>query len=84
MHSEMNRKWNGRRFMNSEWKSWQLKIFNMWCLFDLVFSPILLAVFSLLRKKGKGTSIFFNNNGKFKEASLTTLGEWLIGTLFCS
>lgn len=58
IHSEMNRKWKGREFMklrNGGWKSWQLLLFNIWCLFDLVFSPILLAVFSLKKEwKGKG------------------------------
>ena len=64
----MNRKWNGREFMKSEWKPWQLTFFTIWCLLDLVFSPILLAVFSLLRNNNIGTSNFkqYAINGTFK------------------
>ena len=57
VHSEMSRKWGGREFMESEWNPWQQLLFSIWCLFDLLFSPILLAVFSLLKNKWKGTSV---------------------------
>ena len=46
--SEMKRKWYGRDFMKSEWKRWR-PLFIIWCLFDLVFSPILYALSSLIR-----------------------------------
>ena len=50
--AEMKRKWHGREFIKTEWKRWQL-LFSIWCLFDLVFSPILLAVFSYLENRRK-------------------------------
>jgi len=37
---EMRRKWYGRDFMKSGWKRWR-PIFSVWCLLDLVISPIL-------------------------------------------
>jgi len=51
--TEIKRKWYGRDFMKTEWKRWKA-LFVFWCLFDLVFSPILFAVFSLMTKKDKG------------------------------
>ena len=50
----MNRKWHGRALERC--KPWQLNFLTVWCLFDLVFSPILLAVFSVWRKWIPGTS----------------------------
>lgn len=37
---EMRRKWYGRDFMKSGWKRWR-PFFSLWCLLDLVISPIL-------------------------------------------
>ena len=54
VHSEMNRKWHGRALEMC--KPWQLNLLTVWCLFDLVFSPILLAVFSVWRNWIRGTS----------------------------
>ena len=85
VHNEMNRKWHGREFMKSKWKSWQLTFFNIWCLFDLVLSPILLAVFSLMRNKVKGTNkveqYIIDGQGR---CALTLVGEWILGTLLQS
>ncbi|KAJ7379859.1 hypothetical protein OS493_012611 [Desmophyllum pertusum] len=65
VHDEMNRKWHGRDecmkktwsgrdFKKSEWRSWlQLLLFRFWCILDLVFSPILFSVFSLLKKRSE-------------------------------
>ncbi|CAH3137407.1 unnamed protein product, partial [Porites lobata] len=53
VHSELNRKWHGRSLMD-KCKGWELTILKFWCLFDLVFSPILLALFSQ-RKNSRGT-----------------------------
>ncbi|KAJ7379863.1 hypothetical protein OS493_012615 [Desmophyllum pertusum] len=65
VHDEMNRKWHGRKkcmkrtwrgrdFNESEWKSWlQLLLFHFCCILDLVFSPILFSVFSLLKKRSE-------------------------------
>ena len=62
VYDEMNRKWHGRDkcmkktwrgcdFKKDEWRSWaQLLLFRLLCVFDLVFSPILLLVFSKLKK----------------------------------
>jgi len=33
-------------------------LFNIWCLFDLLFSPVLLAVFSLLARKWKVANVY--------------------------
>ena len=51
--TEMKRKWFGRDFMKTEWKRWKT-LFVFWCLFDLVFSPVLFAVFSLMTKNNEG------------------------------
>jgi len=51
--TEMKRKWFGRDFMKTEWRRWKT-LFVFWCLFDLVFSPVLFAVFSLMTKNNKG------------------------------
>jgi len=59
VYSEMNRKWRGREFMTrTKWKSWRQLLFNIWCLFDLLFSPILLTVFSLLKRKWKVANVY--------------------------
>ena len=52
--AEMKRKWYGREFarITTERKRWQL-LFSIWCLFDMVFCPILFAVFSLKKKQSK-------------------------------
>jgi len=47
----MNRKWHGRKFLQRKWRWWQRLLFSIWCLFDLVFSPILFSVFSLMKEK---------------------------------
>ena len=39
----MRRKWYGRDFMKSGWKSWR-PLFSVWCLLDLVISPVLFAL----------------------------------------
>ncbi|CAH3019062.1 unnamed protein product, partial [Porites evermanni] len=44
VHSELNRKWRGRDL--EECKPRHLNFFKFWCIFDLVFSPILLGLFS--------------------------------------
>ncbi|KAJ7358637.1 hypothetical protein OS493_022069 [Desmophyllum pertusum] len=65
VHDEMTRKWHGRDecmkktwrgrdFKKSELGSWlQLLLFRFWCIFDLVFSPILFSVFSLVKKRSE-------------------------------
>ena len=61
VHTEMNRKWKGRELEKSvaaskdyqllgKWKCCQVIFFHFWCIIDLVFSPILLAVYSLRKK----------------------------------
>ena len=61
--TEMKRKWYGRDFMKSGWKRWRL-LFSIWCFFDLVFSPLLYALCTLIhwqrekkRKRSKGKEI---------------------------
>ncbi|KAJ7358917.1 hypothetical protein OS493_020758 [Desmophyllum pertusum] len=65
VHDEMTRKWHGRAecmkktwrgrdFKKSEIGSWlKLLLFRFWCIFDLVFSPILFSVFSLVKKRSE-------------------------------
>ena len=50
----MKKTWRGRDFKKSELGSWlQLLLFRFWCIFDLVFSPILFSVFSLVKKRSE-------------------------------
>ena len=59
VHSEMNRKWHGRAL--EQCKPWQLNFLTVWCLFDLLVSPILLAVFSLRRNRTPGKTCILNS-----------------------
>jgi len=68
--TEIKRKWYGRDFMKTEWKRWKA-LFVFWCLFDLVFSPILFAVFSLMTKKDKEE----NSSDSFSESDEETKSD---------
>ena len=52
--AEMNRKWYGRKF-KKQYKTCSeavhfRKLFSICCIFDLLFSPILFAFFTLIKK----------------------------------
>lgn len=49
----MDRKFRGRDFEESTWKWWQLLLFRLWCSFDWVIFPMVIAVSSLLKKRSK-------------------------------
>lgn len=69
--TEMTRKWYGREFLTSGWNRWR-PLLNLWCVFDLVFSPILYALFSLIHiqreKKRKTQRSDQNKNRKTTKA----------------
>ena len=52
----MKRKWYGRDLIKTEWKRWRA-LFIFWCLFDLMFSPVLFAVCSLMRRKSRDKTV---------------------------
>ena len=54
--TEMKRKWYGRDLIKTEWKRWRA-LFIFWCLFDLMFSPVLFAVCSLMRRKSRDKTV---------------------------